>query len=48
LRSTGDELEAERLRQHEKKMREWRANARQIKETIAQNRKELEQQRRVA
>jgi hypothetical protein len=42
-----EELEAERLRQHEKKMREWRENSRQIKETIAKNRKELERQRRI-
>jgi hypothetical protein len=42
-----EELEAERLRQHEKKMREWRENSRQIKETIGKNRKELERQRRI-
>jgi hypothetical protein len=29
-------------------MTEWRTNARQIKETIAENRKELERQRQVA
>lgn len=48
LAEHGDELEAERLRQHEKKMREWRENSRQIKETIAQNRRELERRKRVA